>query len=182
MLADSGGMNRSIFALSLVCCWLSNALAAQSLDEATLARETLRKLQAPSFEKQSEFCGYLGYNGKGQLIATEASRGDEASCSPFFPKDFAPVASYHTHGGFDEEYMSEVPSDIDVEGDAAERVNGYISTPGGRLWYVDSRKMEVRQLCGLGCLPVAPDFVKGADGKIEMRYSYEELLKKLEEY
>jgi len=156
-------------------------LLAQDLAEVELARETLRALQAPSFAKQREYCGYIGYNEKGTLIATPASPGTTAECISQYPDNFAPTASYHTHGGYDEGYISEVPSDIDVEGDAYERVNGYVSTPGGRFWFVDSRKMEVRQICGLACLPVAPGFEKRANGDIAVRYTYEELLEKLNE-
>lgn len=157
-------------------------LAGQSAEEILLARKTLSALQAQSFAKQREFCGYIGYNSKGELIATPAVGGDIASCNPILPLDFAPTASYHTHGGFDPEYISEVPSDIDLDGDRSERVNGYIATPGGRFWFVDSNRMEVRQLCGAACLPVAPNFVKGADGYIALRYSRDALLRKLGDY
>ncbi|MEL6587917.1 MAG: hypothetical protein AAFQ50_14890, partial [Pseudomonadota bacterium] len=51
-----------------------------------------------------------------------------------------------------------------------------VATPGGRLWYVDTTDMIVRQICGLGCLPQDPDFVEGADGDIAISYTYQELL------
>ena len=86
------------------------------------------------------------------------------------------LASYHTHGAFDLGYFNEIPSDIDMESDAAFLLNGYVSTPGGRLWYVDTDEMQVRQICGIGCLPKDPNFVEGADGKIEEVYSYQDLL------
>ena len=167
--------------ISVLIFFAAGPAFAQDRTEHQLARATLHALQAPSFAKQKEFCGYIGYNEHGELVATKANLGTVAGCVAILPDKFAPTASYHTHGDFDFEYLSEIPSDIDIEGDARERVNGYISTPGGRLWFVDSRKMEVRQLCGMGCLPVAPNFVKGADGEIALRYSYEALLRKLNE-
>ncbi len=175
-------MKLNFIAFTWVFGVFGTALCAQNMDEMMLARKTLAALQSQSFVKQREFCGYIGYNAKGELIATRAIGGDIASCNPILPRDFAPVASYHTHGGFDPEYISEVPSDIDLDGDLSERINGYISTPGGRFWYVDSAKLEVRQICGAACLPVAPNFEKGADGFIALRYSRQELLRKLNEY
>ena len=175
-------MRLIFFALFAVSVALGTALKGQNAEEILLAKKTLAALQPQSFSKQKEYCGYIGYNAKGELIATQALGGDTASCNPILPRDFAPVASYHTHGGFDPEYISEIPSDIDLDGDHLERINGYVSTPGGRFWFVDSVNLEVRQLCGAACLPVAPNFEKGADGYIALRYSRQELLRKLNEY
>ena len=155
-------------------------LAAQDAAETALARETLAALQTLSFAKGREFCGFIGYDAQGVLQATRAVQGDEATCLAELPEDLAVTASYHTHGGFDPDYFGEIPSDIDVEGDAALWINGYVSTPGGRFWFVDTRAMEVRLLCGLSCLPMAPDYRKGANGLIASKYSYDALVRKLQ--
>ena len=155
-------------------------LAAQDAAEMALARETLTALQALSFIKEREFCGFIGYDAQGVLRVTRAVQGDEATCLADLPEDMAVTASYHTHGGFDPDYFGEIPSDIDVQGDAALWINGYVSTPGGRFWFVDSRAMEVRLLCGLSCLPTAPNYRKGTNGPIASRYSYDALVRKLQ--
>jgi hypothetical protein len=38
----------------------------------------------------------------------------------------------------------------------------------------------VRLLCGLSCLPMAPDYRKGANGRIASKYSYDALVRKLQ--
>ncbi len=154
---------------------------AQDAAELAVARETLERLQSASFRKRKEYCGFIGYLADGTLTATRALEGTHDGCNMDLPDNMAVVASYHTHGGFDEDYFGEIPSDIDIEGDAELRINGYVATPGGRLWFVDTVLMEVRQVCGIGCLAMAPGFYKGTNGTIAERYSYEALLEKLRE-
>ena len=79
------------------------------------------------------------------------------------------------------DYNSEVPSGADMEGDEAEGIDGWVGTPGGRLWYIDTTDMITRQICGIGCIPSDPDFVRGDSGLIEQSYSYDELVIKLDE-
>ncbi len=155
------------------------AAFSQDAAEVEVAREILRSLQGPSFAKGREYCGFIGYDATGTLRASEPWPGTQASCYSEIPDNFAATASYHTHGDFDMGFINELPSDIDVESDAALRINGYVSTPGGRLWFIDSEKREVRQICSVGCLPVAPGYYKAADGPIAMRYSFEELIDKV---
>ncbi len=163
----------------ILAALLATPAAAQNAEEAAVARAVLASLQDLSFRKRREYCGYIGYNEQAELVATPATGGTQASCSADFPDDIAVTASYHTHGAFDRGYFNEIPSDIDMEGDAAFLLNGYVSTPGGRLWYIDGRAMVARQICGLGCLPVAPGFAKGLNGDIAQEYTYDELVKKL---
>jgi hypothetical protein len=168
----------------LRCCLalivlLPISASAQTAEEVEVARDILRSLQGPSFAKGREYCGFIGYDANGVLKASAPVAGTQASCYSEIPRNFAATASYHTHGDFDMGYINEIPSDIDIEGDAELRINGYVATPGGRFWFVDTQKMEVRQLCGPGCLPIAPGFYKGANGTIALRYSYEELLDRL---
>ena len=90
--------------------------------------------------------------------------------------DAAVLASLHTHGAYDPVVPAEFPTVLDMESDAREGVNGYVSTPGGRLWFIDSRAMVAIQICGLGCLPQDPDFHAGDDGPIARRYTHAQLV------
>lgn len=162
-------------------CLIVSPASAQVKEELEVARRILTELQAPSFAMRREYCGYIGINAKGKYVAGRAEPGDEASCGMDFPDGIAVTASYHTHGPFDANYFGEVPSGVDMEGDKRLRISGYISTPGGRFWYVDSREMVAHQICGIGCLPVAPGFYKGSNDEIKDQYTYEELLDKLNE-
>ncbi|MEO0851346.1 MAG: DUF4329 domain-containing protein, partial [Pseudomonadota bacterium] len=74
----------------------------------------------------------------------------------------------------------EVPSVSDMEGDADEGIDGYVATPGGRLWYIDTEDMVTYQICGRGCLPQDPAFTAFPDGWIAESYSYDQLVDYLE--
>ncbi|WP_394153470.1 DUF4329 domain-containing protein [Loktanella salsilacus] len=165
-------MLRYVILLPLLLATFAHAQDAQEL---ALARSVLTSLQAQSFKKQREYCGYLGLTRDGELVSTAPVAGDMASCAARFPDDIAVIASYHTHGTFNEGYFNEMPSTIDVESDSAAYMNGYVSTPGGRFWYINGRTRVSRQICGVGCLPVAPRFRKGADGEVAEEYTYEAL-------
>jgi hypothetical protein len=157
----------------------SSTAMAQDAVELVVAKEVLTRLQPLSFEKRREYCGYIGYNADGIMIATKPTAGDQASCGAPFPRDMAVTASYHTHGDFDAGYFNEVPSIIDMEGDAEFYMNGYVSTPGGRMWFIDTQVLKAYQVCGIGCLPKATGFQKGKDGDIADAYEYDALREKL---
>ena len=167
--------------VAALCGVLSGPLAAQDPEEVAVARQILAEIQPLSFAKRREYCGFIGYNAEARLVASPPVAGTQSTCSADFPRDLAVTASYHTHGAFDHNFVNEVPSDIDVESDSALLLNGYVATPGGRLWYVDGRAREVWQICGLSCLPVAPGFFKGLNGDIAERYTLDELIEKLNE-
>ena len=151
--------------------------AAQSAEEIAIAKATLGALQGPSFDNNREYCGYFAYDENEDLVATPATTGGQDSCLYEGPEDgFVMVLSYHTHGRFDTEYAAEVPSVSDIEADEGEGIDGFVATPGGRLWYVDTTDMIVRQICGLGCLPQDPRFIEGDAGPVENSYTYQELL------
>lgn len=162
---------------TLLLCALPTLGAAQSAEEIEVAKATLSALQGPSFANGIEYCGYLAYDLNETLIATPAQAGDNESCVWDQDEgDLLLVLSYHTHGEFNPDFSSEVPSVSDIEADEAEGIDGFVATPGGRLWYVDTDEMQVRQICGPGCLPQDPNFVAGDDGVIEDVYSYQDLL------
>ena len=154
---------------------LAAPAAAQDAREVALVRAVFAELQPLSFRKKREYCGYLGLTRSGELVATDPVPGDMASCAADYPSDIAVVASYHTHGTFDEGYYNEMPSLTDLDSDSAAYLNGYVATPGGRLWYVDGRQRLTFQICGVGCLPVAPLFSKDSDGAVAEAYTYDDL-------
>lgn len=162
--------------ICLVAALLATAAYGQSAEEIALAKATLSALQAPSFAEDREFCGYFAYDAQEALVATPATRGQRDSCLYDGPEEgFVMVLSFHTHGRFDTEYAAEIPSVSDIEADEAEGIDGFVATPGGRLWYVDTTDMIVRQICGLGCLPQDPRFIEGDAGPVALSYSYDEL-------
>jgi hypothetical protein len=165
--------------LSLLCA----AVPASGQDSAEVAfvRGLFAALQPLSTVQNREYCGYIGYDAEGRLTATAPERGRAHSCEMEWPEDIEVIASYHTQGGFDRNAWSEVPSIEDMEGDEADGIDGYVATPGGRLWYIDSSDMVASLICGIGCLPMDEDFRPGVDGDIQDVYSYDELLEKLEE-
>ncbi len=156
---------------------VAGAAMAQDGAELRAAQAALLQLQPRSFAENLEYCGYVGRMPDGRLTATEVTRGDAWGClSRGDESRFVDiVASFHTHAGFDRSADSEVPSADDVIGDLNEGVNGYIATPGGRLWYIDGRRGVATQVCGLGCMGQDPRFIPGDAGPIASRYTLQEL-------
>jgi hypothetical protein len=136
----------------------------------------LDSLQPESIRRNAEFCGFLGRDPAGAFAATEPEAGYSLGCDIYgWPEDFVPVASYHTHSAFDHEADSEVPSPEDVQTDVEDRVFGYVSTPGGRVWLIDWRTRTATQICGTGCVTADPNFVEGDAGPIARSYTLREL-------
>ncbi len=153
---------------------------AQESDELALVKRIFAQLQPISIEKNREYCGYIGRDAQRRVAFTKARRGRKGTCLPADPDELAVVtASYHTHGAYSSDYVNELPSAEDMEGDEAEGIDGWVATPGGRLWYIDTQDMVTSQVCGLGCLPSDPDFVAGMTGPIAQSYHYQELVHKL---
>ncbi len=155
----------------------ASAVLAQNAQELAVARAVLTILQPQSFAENREYCGYIGRLSDGRYMATHPTRGWRYSCrSRGDESQFAEItASFHTHAAFDPRADSEVPSSDDVLGDMEEGVNGYVATPGGRLWYVDGTRGIVTQLCGLGCVGQDPDFIPRDAGPIAERYTLSDL-------
>ena len=155
---------------------LATAAGAQDKSLVAAARATLAKLQQPSFGANREYCGLIGIAPNGQIVATRARKGRVDSCRP---RDFSSrvdvVASYHTHGAFDADVDAEVPSVDDILADQSEGIDGFISTPGGRLWFVDGKRGAAIQLCGLNCLPSDPEFRPRVYGPVATKYTLSEL-------
>lgn len=144
-------------------------------NEAALVRRSLSRPQQLSFERDREYCAYLGRTRTGRLKVTAYAEGGRNGCRPMRPAGFRAIASIHTHGSYDRRVPAEFPTTLDMEIDAAEGVNGYVATPGGRFWFLDSRARVAVQLCGPGCLPQDPRFHAGDDGVIAGSYTYQQL-------
>ncbi|TMV10137.1 DUF4329 domain-containing protein [Ruegeria sediminis] len=165
----------------LTCCLSVPAAAADTrrvppASEIAAVKARFAPLQHLSFAVGYEYCGYLGRTVQGSMVFTEMVRGDWDGCTPPAPpSNFVPIASMHTHGAYDPFVPAEFPTVLDLEADHIEGVDGYVATPGGRLWYIDGRAMEAIQICGEGCLPQDPDFRSGDDGAIAKRYTLKDL-------
>ncbi len=147
--------------------------------EAALVRNLLITLQRRSIAQGVEFCGFVGTDRTGRLVLSEPVRGDQASCRPRAPQNIQIItASYHTHGGYSPDYLGELPSPEDVAGDREMGINGYVSTPGGRFWFIDSAAGQLMQICGFGCLPNDARFQRGGDGPIAASYSFATLIRR----
>lgn len=135
-------------------------ITATTEEVTAFARTQLAGLQARSIAQDTEYCGIIFEDSNGELGASRILTGERASCdiAYFDEPGMAPVASFHTHGAFSEDYDSEVPSTIDLESDIASRMDGYVSTPGGRLWRNDWKARQSELLCGHACLPADPDY------------------------
>jgi len=155
---------------------LMQPATAQSSREIRHAQSELAAMQIQSITRNREYCGYFGYDDQNQLISGPIRRGGKAGCRPPWPKNSVRIiASLHTHGAFDANIASELPSLDDVRADAADGYFGFVATPGGRLWLIDPQAYSIRQICGLGCLPQDSRFISGVTGPIQNSYSWTEL-------
>jgi len=166
-------------ALALIL--LPAALPAQSWDEMKYVVALMAEAQALSFARGVEVCGFIGYDRDGRLAHSGPDPGEYAGCLIDWPDDITVTASYHTHGLYDPDYVAEMPSDQDMLSDQSLAVNGWVATPGGRLWYVDSARMETRQACARYCLATAPGYSKLGEGLVAKYYSFDALVARLDQ-
>lgn len=140
------------------------------------AASFLNSIQAQSFRERRELCGYFVLHQNGQITATPPQPGTFASCDMDAPRSGSGAfASYHTHGAYGSEYDNEVPSETDLLSDWDFRMNGYVSTPGGRVWRVDYSDRDTRQVCGQGCIAVDPGFRPEDEAGIRQSYTLGQL-------
>jgi hypothetical protein len=168
---------RLTFAASLcITLALPAGVAAQSAEEEAFARAHLEALQERSFRNGREYCGFFGRDKTGKMVAVKARPGSEDECTAYWPHPRITVfASYHTHGIWDGVSDSEVPSVQDVEGDMADGIDGYLSTPGGRFWFIDGETGVSRQLCGERCLLTDHRYNAEVEGVVPEVLTLEEL-------
>lgn len=155
-----------VIALGAPVTWAWGA-DAQTAEELAFARGYLSALQKRSFRSGREYCGFFGYDRKGRMVAVKPRPGGAATCTAYWPHERIRVfASYHTHGVWDGYSDGEVPSVEDLESDMGDGIHGYVSTPGGRFWFIDGPLGVAWQICGSGCLPVDPGFVPDPGGSV----------------
>lgn len=68
------------------------------------------------------------------------------------------IVSWYTHGAYDRDADTEVPSRDDLDSDIEEEIDGVIATPGGRLWFNDVAAEKIILLCGVGCVVFDPAY------------------------
>lgn len=175
-----GAVVATIGLVALVSCSQEGPpLIAETDDIDTFATQVLNDLQPTSIAEGREYCGYIYEGPSGQLFATQPRPGRAAYCD--LPEPSASViASYHTHGSFSDLYDNEVPSVDDVTGDFDAGIDGYISTPGGRVWLVDYDAQIARQLCAALCVTSDPDNDPEDAGFIPQTFTLEELEERFE--
>ncbi len=172
-------MRLSALAIAAGLAVLAHGAAAQDNAEVQFMKQILNQVNALSFKNNREYCGYVGFDADGNLVATPAKKGRQDSCLANEPPENLDIfASYHTHGAFTPDAFSEWPSSADMEGDEEEGIDGYVATPGGRMWYIDSQDMIASQLCSIGCLLQDPAFEAGLDGEISQSYSIDDIRQK----
>lgn len=149
----------------------------QTEAEIAFAADLFNWLQAQSIDEGREYCGLIGVDANGSYVATTARRGGSSSCLPPVSagRGVTALASYHTHGAYNPEYLTEVPSFDDIRTDIEDGTDGYVATPGGRLWYIDARAQEARLICGARCLVSDVEFAEDPEFPVRTRYTLEDL-------
>ena len=139
----------------------------------SFARQELDALQSRSFAEDLELCGIIFETSDGELGVSRANPGDEASCdiAYFDEPGMVPIASFHTHGKHSPRYDGEVPSLVDIQSDVATGMDGYVATPGGRLWHVDHETATARMVCGEGCMTQDPSYRSCPSDQIPRTYT-----------
>jgi len=152
-----------------------NVVSQQEL--IAFAKTTLNGLQKRSFAQGREYCGLVFEDGEGNLSTSKIYAGTNSECgfSWQVPMDKYAIASFHTHAGFDTRYDGEAPSLTDLETDFGDRIDGFISTPGGRFWHIDWDTEVATQVCGENCLKQDPKY-RSCQGFLPVeQYSLHEL-------
>ena len=168
---------------------LGASIAANAQDRSALQDELdifaaahFDKIQVKSIMENVEYCGYFGIDAAGNIAATRAKRGLRDSCEPAEPPlDFDILASYHTHGAHTVEADIEVPSVEDMQADLDEGIDGYIATPGGRMWLNLIDEETAYMLCGPGCVTADAKFRECQAFLPDVEYTLEELEIRAEE-
>lgn len=147
---------RSLFAATLMSQMIGLPLTATSYadDVKAVALQALEIAQPNSFKNNIEYCGLIGYHRSGALFFSPPVPGLINSCNPGLdPFGWTRVvATYHTHGAHTFDSDAEVPSVEDLLADFAEGTDGYIATPGGRVWHVSVKDRKAYMLCETGCV------------------------------
>lgn len=168
---------KHLLTVLLVLTMSQHVLAQQpDVQELKFIKDLFNRIQPATFANNKEYCGYIGYDKNGVLIATTAYMGKENSCMPQEPPlDLEIVGSYHTHGAFSAEADSELPSSDDMMGDMEEDIDGFIATPGGRIWYIDTIDNIAEMVCERHCIMSDPNFDATLLDPVSDRYTLAQL-------
>ncbi len=162
---------RAILAL-LACLLAAPAATAQSRAETQLVHAWLAEMNPRSIARGEEVCGFVLRAPSGDLRIGKPGWGGAVSCTMGqVPAGHVVVSSWHTHGAAMPGYDGEVPSTLDVETDMENGRNGWVATPGGRLWFINGETGFIYQVCGRGCLPADPGFVPEQYGPVAESFS-----------
>ena len=146
-------MNLKFRYLRVIMVGLLLAIPAHADEVDQFAIQQLNKAQPLSIKQNREYCGLIGYDDSDQLVATKPRKGRRHSCNPGRdPRGWDVIATYHTHGGFDVDSDSEVPSLSAMREDFRDGIDGYIATPGGRVWLNSVERRKALMLCGRNCV------------------------------
>ncbi|MGB6229845.1 MAG: DUF4329 domain-containing protein [Litorimonas sp.] len=138
-------------------------------EEIEYVKRVLTPVQEMSLEEGLEFCGFIGLDENGEFATGLTTRGEAHFCEPvfnYFDYDFHVLANYHTHGSSSVEHETETPSFVDMYATHLAGQDGYVVTPGGRLWYMDGQAITAELLCGARCMPFDPDHVDDFDFEV----------------
>ncbi|MEO9463130.1 MAG: DUF4329 domain-containing protein [Marinomonas sp.] len=135
-------------------------VVASDAELTDFAKKTLDEIQPRSFAENREFCGLIFEDDDGALSASEIHEGSESECSFSWasPMGQHPIATFHTHGSFNDDYDGEAPSLLDLQTDIGDQIDGFVATPGGRVWHVDWQDETATQVCGLSCIAQDPKY------------------------
>ncbi|MGV6887751.1 DUF4329 domain-containing protein [Rhodophyticola sp. SM2404] len=167
-------MRRLIAALALLV--FSNTANAQSAEETEFMIALMHSMNPASIQNNREICGHVLRGPNGRMTSSKISWGGPASCAslPIAP-GVEVLSSWHTHAAWAPSYDNEVPSTVDVEGDLSRGINGWVGTPGGRLWFINGQTGDMHQVCEEGCLPVDPNIGLDGNAPVAKNYTLEEL-------
>lgn len=158
----------------------SRSLVNDDVDKFVLAH--FDRIQPKSIAENREYCGLVGFTQTGELAVTPARPGNEDGCDVGeAPSGFEVLATYHTHGAFLDDADSEVPSTDDLLGDIEQGIDGYVATPGGRVWLNIGLEKLTYQLCGRNCVVSDPNARQCKTFVPAIEYTLEELRQREEQ-
>lgn len=169
-------MSKFVSLVATATLLTTSAAQAQDARELAYVRGLMESMNQLSVRFNREVCGFILQDADGNFTSTKVSWGGEASCASLpLEAGQRAVSSWHTHAAWGLGYDGEVPSIQDIEGDMRFGVNGWVATPGGRLWYVNGTTGTMVQACGRDCLPMDPNFYPEEHGPVSETYTLDGL-------
>lgn len=171
------------FFLAILITFSAVNRVSASDEVAAIAKQALNIAQPNSFKNNIEYCGLIGYHLSGALLFSPPIPGFRNSCNPGLnPWAWREVvATYHTHGAHTFDSDAEVPSLEDLLADFAEGTDGYIATPGGRIWHVSVKDKKAYMLCDVDCIKSDQNYTDCEALKPVKEYTLKTLKKRIDE-